>query len=495
MRTRRDLLALAAITLLGALLRFVTLGDQSYWGDEGATVGLIRMGFSDMLGAIPDSESTPPLYYVLAWLWTRALGSSDEYALRSLSALAGTATIPVLYAATCELVTRRIALVAAALAACSPLLVWYSQESRAYALLGLATASTLWFFARALAGRRHALAWWAGAAAVALATHYFAAFVVVPQAVWLVARAGTTAARRAALAACIPLALTGAALLPLALAQRSTGNTAYIADIAFTQRAKEVPKKFLVGEQASPGDYGTLIERLKWPAIALVLAALALLLARGDEREKRGARIAATLTAAGFALPLVLKFAGLDYLAAYNLQLLWLPAAIVVAAGFGARRARPLGIAGAAALCAIGIAVVVKVATDDHLQRYDYRFAAQLLRQEAVGPRAIVANPGNSLTPIAAYVPGIDYLPPGARVREIVFLGMRSQDESTRARAFDPGYAPRVPGFHQTDRGDLDDFTVITLQAPRSTPVDLSRLQAARLGQDDAALILQRSKP
>src|SRR4051812_36314333 len=489
----RHLQALAAITLLGALLRFLTLGHQSYWGDEGATVGLIRMGFGDMLGAIPDSESTPPLYYALAWLWTRLLGSSDEYALRSLSAIAGTAAIPVLYAATCTLVTRRAGLIAAALAACSPLLVWYSQESRAYALLGLFIALALLFFSRALNNRPHALAWWASAAVLALATHYFAAFVIVPQAVWLVARATTPAVRKAALLACVPIAIAGAALLPLALDQRSTGNTAYIADIAFTQRAKEVPKKFLVGEQASPGDYGALIEALKWPAIALVLAALVLLITRADTREKNGARTAAIITATGFAIPLVLKVAGFDYLAAYNLQLLWLPAAIVVAAGFGARRAGRTGIAAAAALCAIGIAVVVKVATDDHLQRYDYRdVAGQFLRGHPQRPRAIVANPGNSLTPIAAYVPGVDYLPPGARVREIVVLGMRSQDESTRARAFDPSFAPRVAGFRQTDRADRDRFTVITLQAPRPTAVNLEQLQAARLGQDDAALILQR---
>src|SRR3954452_15347683 len=171
MGTRRVPIALAALTLLGALLRWVTLGDQSYWGDEGVTVALVRMSFGHMLDTIPKSESTPPLYYALAWLWTRVLGSSDEYALRSLSALAGTAAVPVLYAAACTLVTRRAGLIAAALAACSPLLVWYSQESRAYALLGLLRALTLLFSTLALDRRKHALAWWAGAAVLALATH------------------------------------------------------------------------------------------------------------------------------------------------------------------------------------------------------------------------------------------------------------------------------------------------------------------------------------
>jgi hypothetical protein len=483
-------LALAGITLVGALLRFVTLGDQSYWGDEGVTVALVRMSFGDMLDTIPKSESTPPLYYALAWLWTRALGSSEEWGLRSLSAVAGTATIPVLYAATAMLVTRRAGLVAAALAACSPLLAWYSQESRAYALLALLTAATLWQFARALGEKPRALGWWALAAALAVATHYFAAFVVVPQAVWLIARA--PAGRRAALIACVPVVAVGAALLPLALDQRSTGNTAYIADIDFAQRAKEVPKKFLVGEQASPGDYGSLIEALKWPAIALTLVGVALLFSRADARERAGANVAAALSAAGFAIPLVLKVAGLDYLAAYNLQMLWLPAAIAVAAGFGARKAGWLGIGAAAALCALGVAVVLKIATDDHLQRYDYRAASDLLRPETYRPRAIVANPENSLTPFAAYLDGVDHLPPGARVREIVFVGMRSQDESTRARAFDPTYVPRVPGFRQTERAEFDLYTLITVRAPRPRPVDLRALQAARLGDDEAVLLLQR---
>jgi 4-amino-4-deoxy-L-arabinose transferase-like glycosyltransferase len=401
---------LAGITILGALLRWVTLGDQSYWGDEGVTVSLVRSSFGDMLDVIPKSESTPPLYYVLAWGWTRLVGSSGEWGLRSLSALAGTLTIPVAYAAAATLVTRRAGLATAALAACSPLLVWYSQESRAYALLMLMTAVTLWLFARAIEreARPRALALWALAAAVALATHYFAAFAVVPQAVWLIWR--SPAGRRAALTACAAVALAGAALLPLALEQRSTGNTAYIADIAFGQRAKEVPKKFLVGEQATPGDYGALIERLKWVAGLLALLGVALLLSRADARERAGAAIAASLALGGLALPLALKLAGLDYLAAYNLQELWLPAAIVAAAGFGASRAGVVGIAGAAALCVVGITVVVKTATDPQLQRNDYRAAAAAIGQSA---RALVVTPDSGAAPLAAYGAHVVPLPPG----------------------------------------------------------------------------------
>jgi hypothetical protein len=171
--------------------------------------------------------------------------------------------------------------------------------------------------------------------------------------------------------------------------------------------------------------------------------------------------------------------------------MLWLPAAVAVAAGFAARKAGWPGLAAAAALCAIGIAVVVKIASDDQLQRYDYRAVSELLEPRST-TRAIVANPTNSLTPFAAYVPGTDHLPPSARVREIVFVGMHSQDESTRARAFDPAFVPRVPGFEQTERVDSGLYTLITLQAPRATRVDLRALQDARLGSDEAALLIQR---
>src|SRR5258706_13075581 len=73
----RHLHALAAITVAGAALRFATLGVQSFWLDEAATVNLMHKGFGSMLSGVSAGESTPPLYYCLAWVWAKAFGTSE----------------------------------------------------------------------------------------------------------------------------------------------------------------------------------------------------------------------------------------------------------------------------------------------------------------------------------------------------------------------------------------------------------------------------------
>ena len=104
-----------------------------------------------MLDAIPESEATPYLYYVLAWPWAQVFGLG-EVGLRSLSALVGTAVVPG------GLRRGRVARLAAGGAGHggarrrAPFLVWYSQEARAYSLLALLAAARVLFFARALDG-------------------------------------------------------------------------------------------------------------------------------------------------------------------------------------------------------------------------------------------------------------------------------------------------------------------------------------------------------
>src|SRR5262249_49161324 len=75
----------AGLSLLAAGLRFATLGVQSYHHDEIVTVSRILPGdFVAAMEAVGFSESAPPLYYALAWVWTQLTGTG-EFGLRSLS--------------------------------------------------------------------------------------------------------------------------------------------------------------------------------------------------------------------------------------------------------------------------------------------------------------------------------------------------------------------------------------------------------------------------
>ncbi|MDQ6842541.1 MAG: glycosyltransferase family 39 protein, partial [Actinomycetota bacterium] len=108
-----------ALSALAVILRFWGIGHQGFWFDEANTAQLVHFSPGKMLGLIPQSESTPPLYYCVAWVWVRIFGFG-EAALRSLSALAGVAVVPVMYGAGTKLISRRAGAVAAALAACNP---------------------------------------------------------------------------------------------------------------------------------------------------------------------------------------------------------------------------------------------------------------------------------------------------------------------------------------------------------------------------------------
>ena len=271
--------------MLAAALRFSTLHVQSYWHDEAVTAHrILHHSLITTLDKIPGSESTPPLYYVLAWLWTRVFGVG-EVGLRSLSALIGTATVPVSYVAVRTLTPRRApALITTALAAVSPVLVWYSQEARAYILLVLLGALSFLFFLRALrSGARRDLVWWATCSALALCTHYFAIFAVLPEAAWLLRsrRAGSLRACGLAVAGVGAVAL---ALVPLAVHQKNQGHTSWISGIPLGTRIGDLLKAFVIGPSGSP----TLV--LSVLAAGLVALAGLLLVLRGGERERLDAR-------------------------------------------------------------------------------------------------------------------------------------------------------------------------------------------------------------
>ena len=210
------------------------------------------------MDAVGFSESAPPLYYALAWVWTQVTGTG-EFGLRSLSALAGVATIPVAYLIGIELRGRRAGLAAAALVAVNPMLLWYSQEARAYALLALLGAISLLYCARPCGAAPAVTRLWGVASGLALATHYFAIFVVAAEALWLLRRHG-----RASVPGLGIVALFGLALAPLAIHQMSYGHAEWIGNFTLGHRLWETAATFVVGETSD------IIARPERPGLALL---------------------------------------------------------------------------------------------------------------------------------------------------------------------------------------------------------------------------------
>jgi 4-amino-4-deoxy-L-arabinose transferase-like glycosyltransferase len=368
-------------------MRFASIDVQSFHHDEVITAMRVLPGsFGDMLHAVKASESNPPLYYVLAWGWAKAFGS-DEVGLRSLSALFGTATVPLAYCIGAELAHRRAGLIAAALVAVSPMLIWYSQEARSYALLVFLCAASLLFFVRALRTRSgRDLALWALASALALSSHYFAVFAVGIEAAWLLV--ALRARRRLVFPAVIAVALAGLALVPLISAQVNPTHIGWIEESLLSTRFLETGVSFLVGETghviAEPPR-----ERYAILPLALIGFALLLVAARGTRRERRGALLGLTLGSGVATLALLAALLGKDYVVERNLLPALMPLAVAAAIGFGVDRARRLGLLAAIALCSYWIAFGVYVTRTPNLQRPDFRAITDELGPPR-GPRAIV---------------------------------------------------------------------------------------------------------
>jgi mannosyltransferase len=447
--------------------RFATLGVQSFDFDESFTVGVVVNGsLGHVLHWIPLTESSPPLYYVLAWLWSKLFGLSEP-GIRSLSAVLGTAVAPVAFMIGRRLGSHRAGVIAGLLVALNPLLVWYSQEARTYALLALLGALSFWSFLSALErpdGRRMAV--WAAVSAAAVLSHYFAAFLVIVEAAWLI----VATRRRSALIASGAVALVGAALIPLVLRQ-ADHRSDWIANLSFASRVKEVTKKLVTGELTPANDVQL--------AAVLLLAGGAMVYAarRLSQREQRGAALALGVGCGAIALPMIVDVFGFRYLISKNViaavPVLLVGAAVIL----GAQRAPRVGTAGAAAGLTLFAALVVDGALNPALQRPDYRTAAKALGSPVRDEVVLAPNLGNM--PLALYRPGSAPMPSGGwPTRQVVIVWPVSQENSPNGRPPTPS-APA--GFTFEGRMNARTFSLICYGSPVprvATPAPLLALVA-----------------
>ncbi len=407
---RPETVALVAVCI-GAVLRFATISSQSLWYDESLTAHDVTLSFGGLLGVIGPHEASPPLYFTLAWLWAKVFGAG-EAGLRSLSAVLGVATIWLAFLSGRELVSRRAGAVAAALVAISPLMIWYSQEAREYALLAAMSAASLLFFARTWNGPgSRNVVWWAVFSVLALLAHFFAAFLVAPEGALLLWRHRS----RAVLVGCAAVALVGLALIPLAVSDTGHGELiSWIGAFPLGTRIQQVP----IALAANTLDRSSAVS-YALPLAGLVLAVIVLqLIAGASSAQLRGAGIAGLIAASVLLLPLVAALLGSDYYIARALIGAYVPLAIVVGAAGTTDR---LKIAGAVLIAVALVGQVlagIAIAGNRDYQRPDWRGVAAAVGPRTAAARAIVAYDGSLAShPLAYYLPGVAWNPSPAAVR------------------------------------------------------------------------------
>jgi hypothetical protein len=469
--------------MLAAALRLSTLGSQSLWYDEAFTpVHVLRASLGATLHNVVHTENTPPLWYVLEWGVSRALGTG-VVALRLLSALAGIATVPVAWAIGCELQgphTRRAAIVTAALVACNPLFVWYSQEARAYGLFVLLASLALLCFVRALREpTTQRFAAFALTASLALLTHYFAVFLLIPMTVWLacaaIARGGdndtgvppacslgtsktkgdgepgelATQERTASpsnpmhvLIALVPPVLLGAALVPLILAQGGHG-TQWIGKWALASRLEAIPQYYLTGYTGASLGHGVELF-----VLVVILAGVGHgLWCTLTLREERGVLIALAVAACGSVIPVALAVLGADYLAPRNLVAAMVPVSALLAIVIAAQRTGRVGMGLAALLTMAFLLLTIDVDLSPRLQRGDWAGVASALR--AAPPDRVITTVELGAAPLEYYLAPLRNLARGASV--------------TVSEVDETGYAPLrpsaahspAPGLHLAERRNV----------------------------------------
>jgi len=452
--------ALVALTLAGALLRIAYQAGRTFVGDEAGSLIVLSRSYGELLTTFHDPWLSMNVY--LAML--KALSGAPllrDWVMVAPSLVAGVAMIPLTAALALRLASPRTALVAAALVAANPYLLFYSVQLRSYILLAAFALASLLFFVdwRRSPSRRNA---WScsvcGTLAVLMHANgiYFGLFLAALAALWLFEEGWPSRERlRRASGLALPV-LAGAGVAALAYAPVAAEMARY--------RAKwsSVPPSSLA---YLPDVYARYFGEgwLGLPTLACLLAGL-------WAAAQRNRALAAM--ALGFAVPITaISWAGISQLPWVHARYLIasLPILVLfVAAGVSWWTGRRGALA-----CALLTAVVVASWTPEirtlfaEKERYPWRTAATYLNhnlREGDGRRRHDGRrPAASLRDAVAPGRAIGRLPRRAHVPR------PARRPSGTAGRREPPDAHRVRRGAGPSRGDPD---------PRLRPGDACRRRA-----------------
>lgn len=139
--------------ILGAILRFFMLTDKSLWLDEGASLDYSTAANAleviSRLIAEDSGDRFQPLYYLILFYWRQLFGDS-EFVVRSLSAFLGIGAVILIFFTTEQIYGKKSAFWSTLIMAFSCFSIYYSQQTRPYALLLFVASLQLYLFTKAL---------------------------------------------------------------------------------------------------------------------------------------------------------------------------------------------------------------------------------------------------------------------------------------------------------------------------------------------------------
>ena len=153
-----NFLSLKIIFLVGIILRLLYLGHHDFWFDEVFSYFVARENLANLIFATA-ADTHPPFYYLILHFWLKIAGNS-EVLLRLLSTIFGILLIYIVYLLGKISFNQKTAVVAALFTSLSPLLVYYSAETRMYILVTLLTTSTILFFFKLIKKWSTAYSFW-----------------------------------------------------------------------------------------------------------------------------------------------------------------------------------------------------------------------------------------------------------------------------------------------------------------------------------------------
>jgi hypothetical protein len=273
------------------------------------------------------------------------------------------------------------------------------------------------------------------------------------------------------------------------------GPRRWITDFTLLDRLRETRLASLVGP--SPFD-----DRI-WALLAgLVLVAVALVVVRSSEDERRTAVLVAGIGSAAVVFPLLAVPLRLDAVVSRYLIAAVVPGVIVVAIGVAAPRTLGVGPAVLTTITVVSVACSVAVARDPDLQRPEWEAAADGFAAGS-GPRVLVVNlHGVIASPLLHYADDARVLgeDEAVRVEEVDVLVAKPTTAPCNflvGRACSlvflgaPPPAPLADKLHLADSVDSDQFRVDRYRADGSIEVAKTDLVSPADLPDSLVLFIQ----